>query len=393
MKSSIVLTITMALQSAISMAALTVPVLAPTAAKSFGVPVGTIGIYVGVIYAGAMVSSLMSGHLVRRYGAIRISQLALVLAAAGLGFGLSASIWMLLLGAALIGLGYGVVTPASSHMLAQNTPPDRMGFVFSLKQTGVPLGGALAGLVLPPIVAQGDWRTATEFSLAVCLVAALLAQPLRHALDRDRQTERRLDWERILEPVRVIFGRPALRDLALASFVFAAMQLVLTGYLVTFLSTQRGLSLPTAGAILAMSQAAGVGGRLVWGWIADRFLGPRALLCGLAGMIALCAFALASSNSDWPTALFALVAMVFGGTAIGWNGVFLAEVARLVPRDLAGAATGGALFMTYAGVVAGPPGFAFLIAHGGYGPAFLIFAATMLVLAVFLSRAPRPLKP
>ncbi|WP_417276298.1 hypothetical protein [Castellaniella sp.] len=41
-------------------------------------------------------------------------------------------------GALLIGLGYGPITPAH-----------RMSFVFSIKQTGVPLGGVLAGLVVP----------------------------------------------------------------------------------------------------------------------------------------------------------------------------------------------------------------------------------------------------
>ena len=57
--------------------------------------------------------------------------------------------------------------------------------------------------------------------------------------------------------------------------------------------------------------------------------------------------------------------MLFGATAIGWNGVYLAEVARLSPAGQAGVLTGGTLFFTYFGVVAGPPAFAALVGASG----------------------------
>ena len=46
---------------------------------------------------------------------------------------------------------------------------------------------------------------------------------------------------------------------------------------------------------------------------------------------------------------------LFGATAIGWNGVQLAEVARLAPPGTAGEVTGATGFVTFAGVVIGPP--------------------------------------
>jgi hypothetical protein len=57
---------------------------------------------------------------------------------------------------------------------------------------------------------------------------------------------------------------------------------------------------------------------------------------------------------QWPTAAVLVVSLVFGATAVGWNGVFLAEVAHIVPSREAGAATGASLAMTYAGVVVLP---------------------------------------
>lgn len=393
MNSTLVLSVTLALQAAASMTVLAAPVLAPNAANAFGQDASRIGVYVGAIYAGAMLSSLLAGSQIRRTGAIRMSQIALLLAALGLGLTLSAQPAALLPGALLIGLGYGVVTPASSHILARNTPAHRMGLVFSLKQTGVPIGGAMAGLLLPPLVEFQDWRLAIEFTIALTLFAALAAQSLRGRLDDDRDPTARFDRAQVLDPLRTILNLPALRSLALASFVFAAMQLVLTGYLVTFLSHERGLTLAVAGAALAVTQIAGVAGRMFWGWSADRLIAPRRLLCLLALAMAVCSGLYALSDQHWPLALVVLISTIFGATAIGWNGVFLAEVARLVPREMAGSITGGALVVTYAGVVSGPPSFAFLITHQGYETAFVVFAVALLLLAVALARPLPALHP
>jgi len=49
-----------------------------------------------------------------------------------------------------------------------------------------------------------------------------------------------------------------------------------------------------------------------------------------------------------------IFAFIFGASAIGWNGVYLAEVARIAPKGQAGTATGASLAMTYSGVVIFP---------------------------------------
>src|SRR5512135_3273412 len=86
---------------------------------------------------------------------------------------------LLLASALVLGLGYGPITPASSHILAKTTPPHMMSFVFSVKQTGVPLGGALAGIVVPPLVLLGGWRSAVYTVAALCVLTALVAQSIR----------------------------------------------------------------------------------------------------------------------------------------------------------------------------------------------------------------------
>ena len=369
---------TLAVQLLVSMAVVTVPVLAPVVAGETGVPAGFVGFFVAVVYAASMAASLISGTLIQRFGAIRLSQLCLIACAAGLACVASGL-------PGLLGMGYGPVTPASSHILAKSTPPGMMSLVFSLKQTGVPLGGALAGAVVPALVLFAGWRMAALAVAAVCLAALLFAQPLRASFDADRDASRRLAVSDLAGPLRYTLSDPQLRRLAFCSFFFAALQLCLITFLVTHLTLNLGFSLIQAGLMLTVAQAGGVVARIVWGAIADRWGRPMLLLGLVAIGMGLGAFAMARFTPQWPTAAIAIVCAAFGATAIGWNGVYLAQVARLAPSGKAGDATGGSLAFTFCGVIFGPPAFAFLVEGGvSYASAFELLALPAVACGLWL---------
>jgi MFS family permease len=351
------LAITLAIQSMVSMALLTLPVMAPEVARALGLSTTMVGVYVALAYAGAMASSLVSGAAVGRLGAIRISQIGLVLCALGLALCAVPSVPAVAVGALLIGLGYGPVTPASSHLLARTTAPGRMSLVFSVKQTGVPLGGMLAGALVPGTMLLTGWQGALWWVAAGSLLCAVIAQPLRAELDADRDQRRPLALGHLAQPVRMVLSHKALSMLALCSFFFSAIQVSLTTYLVTFLHETLGFALVAAGLVMAVSQMAGVGGRIAWGYVADRFLGARRTLILLALLMAVAAVATAFLSPNLPLPVLMLVLGVFGASAIGWNGVYLAEVARQAPAGMASVATGGTLAVTFLGVVIGPAAF------------------------------------
>ena len=97
-------------------------------------------------------------------------------------------------------------------------------------------------------------------------------------------------------------------------------------------------------------------------------------------VLALCAFAVALFTAGWPPVAVFAVCVLYGATAVGWNGVFLAEVARLAPEGRVAIVTGGTQFFTFAGVLIGPPLFgAIASATGSYGSGFLVIAALPLL--------------
>ncbi len=376
---------TLAIQALVAMATITVPVLAPAASDELHLSAGLIGLYVSLVYLGSMVSSAASADLIRRIGAIRFSQYCLVMCAVGLALLTFGTMPALIASALVLGLGYGPVTPASSHILAKTTPPHMMSFVFSVKQTGVPLGGALAGIVVPPLVLLGGWRLSALVVAGLCVLTAVVAQAIRAENDADRDPKRPISARGPFRALALVATDANVRRLALSSFFFSALQLCLTTYLVTYLANQLGYTLVEAGLMLAVATTAGIVGRIAWGAAADRSGRPAAVL-GLVGIaMAAAAGAMAISSPDWPRAAMIVLCAAFGGTAIGWNGVYLAEVAREAPEGKTVEATGGALFFTFFGVLITPPLFAAIVEGGGsYGMAFAVVAVPPLLCGLWL---------
>lgn len=375
-----VLTATLTTQSLTTLSALSLSAVAPKAAADLGIGPALVGYQVSIVYTGAVVSSLVGSGFVHRLGATRTSQISLWLAAAGCLLSSLGSLPALALGAFIIGLGYGGTNPAASHLLARVNSGRHMNLIFSIKQCGVPVGGMLAGLLIPPITLAIHWRAGLLACamLAVAVSAGLVL--VRKAWDDDLRHTAGL-FVSPLAGLRLIWRHHILRWLALCSFAFSAVQLSLVSLLVTYLVTEVHLSLVTAGGLLAVAQVSGASGRIGWGWLADRLRsGSKAMI--LNGLLAaIAAVATAFVSADWPWFGIAALVALFGFCAIGWNGVFIAVIARQAPRESIGLATGATLSITFAGVIVGPSGFAAL--HDGlglsYANGYILMAAITLV--------------
>lgn len=370
------LPLTLLMQAAASAATIAPAVAAPALLARLGVGPVAVGLYVAAVYGAAMVSSQFGAALVKRWGPIRTSQVALCLCALGVALVGVPHLAGALVGALLLGAGYGPITPASSEILARTTPPDRYAMVFSIKQTGVPVGGVVAGLAVPALTEAAGAPWALLAIGALCVLGALSGSWLRAALDHLRDASAPMPRPtRLMAPVRYVVGHPVLFTLATCSFVFSIVQVCVTSYSVTFLTHDLRWTLVAAGGALAVAQVAGVVGRVLWGAVADRQGDARPVLLALTVAMALCGLVAARFDATSPhLGVIALLA-VYGATGIGWNGVFLATIARVVPMSEAAPATSGSLFFTYFGVVVGPPIFGVIAsAAGGLGIAFAVLA-------------------
>ena len=379
------LVVTLSIQTLVAVAVYCAPVFAPVAVRDLDVAPSAIGWFIATAYLGSMIGSASAGGWMARVGPIRMSQIGLLACLAGLSLAASATIPLVLLGAFVIGLGYGPTTPASSLILVRATPQSLISLTFSIKQTGVPAGAALSGAILPVVALALDWRVAFALVALFGLAVIGAAQPLRAELDAERRGRGGASFAGVFAPLALLRESRALRDLALVSFAYAAMQVCLTSFLVVHLTEGLHFTLVSAGLALTAATLGGVVGRIAWGYIADRWLAPRNVLALVGVLAGVCGLAMSIATGTWP--MFALVALaaLFGSTAIGWNGVQLSEVARHAPPGSAGKVTGATGFVTFAGVVVGPPLFTLLSsATGSYRIGFAAFGAASIVAALAL---------
>ena len=145
--------------------------------------------FVALAYGVGIVSALLSPGFILRYGGVRALQGVLAATAAMLLLAAGGSILWLAVAAVVLGLGYGAAAPASTHLLVPHTPARVFNMVMSLRQIGVPLGGVLGSLLLPPLVLHVGWRAAllAEVPAVLLLMAASgVSTPTlghRHAAD------------------------------------------------------------------------------------------------------------------------------------------------------------------------------------------------------------------
>ncbi len=380
---------TVAVQTLATMALYSLPALAPEIARDLGVNGTMVGGFVATAYGVGIVSALLSPGLIRRHGGVRATQVVLLAAACMLAIAAwSPGIGGLACAAVVLGSGYGAAAPASTHLLAPRTPRSIFNMVMSLRQIGVPLGGVVAALALPPLVPILGWRGALLAELVPVFLLILAMELPRHQWDAGRDP-RVSAWGRTLLRPFALLRDTRFRWLSVSCFIYSGMQLCFVAFMTVHLTTVVGLTLVRAGQMLAIYQIAGSISRPIWGWVADRFLTPSRTLAVHGILMALAAAMTGQFGPDWSQARIAAVVLLAGVSAGGYTGVAYAQYA-----SLGGArrteATGLGTALMFAGGLLVPPLFGASVSLlNGYGLTWRVVAILALLGAVPMWRQPR----
>ena len=361
-------------------------VLAPMIIHESSYDPAWVGIYFGLTSVFALIAQMGCGSFIVRYGPLRMSQVALAMLALGMLCMTGGYKIAFLLSALIGGSGAAISTPTSSQLLGRMSPPKMAPLMFSIRQTGVPIGLLLGGAFGPTMAQSLGWRGTVLASAGACFAFVFLLQPLRAIFDADRQPGKNFKLSDFGETIRSVLKNPALRTLSGAAFAFNGMQQVMTSYLVIYL-TSIGYPLVAAGYIFSCAVAVAVPGRIVWGWLGSFHVEPRLVMAGLALGIAVSSVAVGCFNGNWPLAGIGLAAGVMSATAMSWHGILLSETARLAPNGMVGPVTGGVLSCGQMGALLGPLVYAGLLsATGSYGIGFVVCGVPSLFVGISLLR-------
>jgi sugar phosphate permease len=366
----VILTVGLAGQAAYSVILFGVPVLAPELQEHYGVSLAGIGVLLAASSIGTVVTLIPWGLLTDRVG--ERATIAWGLGSCGAGFLLAATLppfWVLVGLVTVAGaLGAGVNAASGRAVMWWFVARER-GLALGVRHTSVPLGGALAALCLPQVLAAWGVQAALAAMGALTLLCAAAA----------------VVW--IREPPAVgeepsELSRP-LRDrrlwlLSIGSAFYVSVQIAITGFLVLYLHQERGLSLGAAGAAAAAVHVLGAAGRIGFGALSDR-LGARMPLLRGIGLAMAAATAAAALALPAPAPLVVSLLVVAGGLAMCWNGLSFTVAAELAGRRRTGAALGLQQTGLALGSAITPVAFAFAVDATSWRIAFGALAVLPLV--------------
>jgi sugar phosphate permease len=309
-------------------------VLAPALRAHYHLSLSEVGIALSSVWAGPILTLLPWGLLADRIGERVV--LATGLAMAGVlvvAAGWTSDFWLLVgLLAAAGGMGASV-NAASGRAVMQWFAAEQRGFALGLRQTAIPVGGAVAALALPAIDGAGGLKASFAFLGALCLVSAAVAAVAVREPAQPKAPE--------LDPEDVTW---TLRDsrlwiLCTGSGLYLFAQISLTAFLVLFLHDAHGLSQGAAAAALAILQVGAVVTRISAGWISDA-MRARVRPLRWIGLTSGAGVLLTAALTHAPVAVLVPVMVLAGAISMAWNGLSVTAAAELAGRARSGAAIG-----------------------------------------------------
>lgn len=369
----VVLFVSLLVQTTASFGNQAVSPLAPALSADLRLSKSQVGLVLTGFYLGGILIMTLAGHASDRLGVRRMFLFGLVGCGAPLLLAAQAPGLALLIGAMFVsGLGNAIALPSTTRAIVDWFPNRHRGLAMGIKQTGVALAGAIMGLVVPPLALGLGWRGALA-AIGWFTVGAGLASWLIYREQADAHHQQ--SGAKATGPsFRALLLNRNLLLLSGTSLCLAAVQLSVIGFMVLFLKERLGYDTAFAGQLLAITQTAGVAGRIGWGLLSDAYFGSqrKAEMMLITAGAALSAIGFTLVSPGVPIWVLWLLLIVTGLSAVGWNGINMIFVAELAGRRASATAAGFNLSFSYIGIILGPPLFGLLVdASGSYAPAFV----------------------
>jgi MFS family permease len=333
------------------------------------------GLAVSSFLVGKVFGAYLAGMAADRYGEREVLIAAGCIAAVLVGIAVLMPVFILFPLLAAAGFASAAATPAGGRLVLLAFPRTRRGLALGIRQTGIPIAGLIVALTLPPLAHAAGWRWALAAAGAMMAVSVipLYLTPTNGSSPPTAEAPR----ER-----RNVARNRDLRLLTVWGCLVVTGQYALIAYLALDVHETRHVSLAFAALAVAVAQATGIVGRVLWGALSDRRLahGRRPLLLAVTGAGVASALTLFAMPATAPLFTVMIVAGFAGLALIGYQGLWVTMVTETSGPESVGAGTGFAVTFVVAAAALSPP-FYGLVADV-FGSYRAIWGALALVVAL-----------
>lgn len=282
-------------------------VLYPLLQSQFGLSYGAIGA-LKTCYSGAMATGqIPSGLLAERFGGVRILALGTLLIAGGYALaGLSGSLYGVIAGLILAGIGASTQHPIASSLVAAAYHGPRSRTALGTYNFTGDVGKVLLPALFALVAAALGWQQALVVMAALAVIGAgIIIASLKPIVMHGKP-----------EPSKAVAGQDRPWAYWLLFSIHIADDLVRTGFLIflPFLLRNKGADLPTIGLGLSLLFAGGAAGKLVMGWVGQKLgVVPSVLLTEIATTLLI--LAALPLPLDYALLLLPAVGLMLNGTS------------------------------------------------------------------------------
>lgn len=257
---------------------------------------------------------------------------------------------------AILGLGYSTAQPGGSKSVSNWFAGDKLGFAMGIRQAGLPLGGALATLILPYIAIRFSVQAAFLAGGVVALFGAVIFMLLYRSPKTHKAYKKQPVNLRLAISSRLAMAKePSMRNIMLSGASLTASQYAISVFLVLYLHTSLGLDNVVATTMFFVVLGSGIIGRIVLAAWSDRCKAGRyypVLTCLGAVSVVLMLLSLLETKN---LVVVSVLMVLAGFFAYGWYGPWVAYIAETAPVERKGFALGMAMTANQISVVLVPP--------------------------------------
>lgn len=254
-----------------------------------------------------------------------------------------------------------------------------------IRQTGIPIGGALASSTLPFFFYKYGLPSVILVQAIVAISGGLLFILFYR---EERSTIQKIETASFLTKLKQIRRNDSLYPIFLIGITMMSLQMVLVSHLMSYLTNEVHTNLHHAGTLLSVVLLGGMIGRILLAWASDNiFKGnrviPLQIAIGITILLLLCMCYVMSYMTFW---LLVILCFFLGFFAIGWFSLFIVLVSERSDPQFIGLTVSFALTLNQFAIVLAPALFGILVDYlHNYAAPFSILALLIALSGIWLT--------
>ncbi len=356
--------------------------------KEFGLTSVEAGALGSITLAGMAIGGITGGWAADKFGRVRTVVWTILLFSVGTAaVGASAGFWDFAAFRFVSSLGIGAMYVVCNTLMAEYVPTDRRTTVLGTLQAGFSVGYLVATLLAAWILPAYGWRWLFYIAIIpVCLAVLmqfLVPEPPAWVAAQTRRAQKqdinRTSAHQEAGAFAEIFANPSHRRMFLLWTLTAGLLQFgyygVNNWMPTYLEKELNLSFKSMTGYMVGTYVAMILGKIVAGWLADKFGRRRIFALGTFGTSVFLPIIVIFNSPENIVYLMTIFGFLYG-VPYGVNATYMTESFETAIR---GTAVGGAYNLGRAGAVIAPTLIGYLATQGSIGVGFLVMGAAFFI--------------